>query len=277
MGNGFLMEYSEPFLALIFLFAVLVVIADLCIVRNRRERVAANHRAWWNQLRTATYSRLMSDAASGFYGFPTIGAVTRLPYLFHVPVAFVAVGMVGTGFLVAGALMFEPNPEVVINHALKYFAAPSAAVALTWLAICPRLLSRIARVSFAPQQALLICLLVASAILMWIVLMHMGTWFEWQQKRTPTAYGTEWFYAEAYIEYMREPAGVLISLMAGLIIGLPAALYIIRICFSIGCKGLRPILAPVLTCLMGNFATTRTGVYALSASLVVLLIGILGL
>ena len=45
MGNRFLMEYSEPFLALIFLFAVLVVIADLCIVRNRRERVAANHRA----------------------------------------------------------------------------------------------------------------------------------------------------------------------------------------------------------------------------------------
>ena len=45
MGNGFLMEYSEPFLALIFLCAVLVVIADLCIVRNRRERVAAYHRA----------------------------------------------------------------------------------------------------------------------------------------------------------------------------------------------------------------------------------------
>ncbi len=42
MGTRFLMEYSEPFLALIFLFAVLVVIADLCIVRNRRERVAAN-------------------------------------------------------------------------------------------------------------------------------------------------------------------------------------------------------------------------------------------
>ena len=43
-----LYEWAEPFLALIFLFAVLVVIADLCIVRNRRERVATNHRACYH-------------------------------------------------------------------------------------------------------------------------------------------------------------------------------------------------------------------------------------
>jgi hypothetical protein len=76
---------------------------------------------------------------------------------------------------------------------------------------------------------------------------------------------------------MREPGGVLISLTTGLIIGLPLVLYFIRNFLLIGCKALRPILAPVLTRLMYSFATTRTGVYALSASFIVLLIGILAL
>ena len=28
--------------------------------------------------------------------------------------------------------------------------------------------------------------------------MHAGAWFEWQVRRTPIAYGTDWFYAEMY-------------------------------------------------------------------------------
>ena len=32
--------------------------------------------------------------------------------------------------------------------------------------------------------------------------MHAGAWFEWQARRTPIAYGTDWFYAEMYHEYV---------------------------------------------------------------------------
>ena len=37
--------------------------------------------------------------------------------------------------------------------------------------------------------------------------MHAGAWFEWQVRRTPIAYGTDWFYAEMYHKYVREPGG----------------------------------------------------------------------
>ena len=42
---------------------------------------------------------------------------------------------------------------------------------------------------------------------LWLAAMHAGAWFEWQVRRTPIAYGTDWFYAEMYHEYVREPGG----------------------------------------------------------------------
>lgn len=62
------MVFSEPFPALVLVFAFLVVIVDLWADRDRRERLAADHRAWWDRLRTATYSRLMSDAGLASFG-----------------------------------------------------------------------------------------------------------------------------------------------------------------------------------------------------------------
>jgi hypothetical protein len=218
----------------------------------------------------------MSDAASGFYGMPGTGFAKGWPKFRVVAYGFVMIGVVGTGSLVTGALLFAPDPEAVIGHVLNFFAAPSVVVALAWLAVGAGLLSRIARAPSALLQVLLVFLLAAGAILMWVVLMHIGTWLEWQYKRTPIPYGTEWFYAEAYMEYVREPAGLLVSLTAALIVGLPAVPCVLRVCFLIGCKGLRPILAPVLTRLMDSFATARMGVYALSALFVVLIIGVLG-
>ena len=270
------MAFAEPFSALVLVFAVLVMITDLWADSDRRQRMAADHRAWWDSLRTATYSRLMSDAASGFYGMPGTGFAKGWPKFRVVAYGFITVGVVGTGLLVTGALLFAPDPEAVISHVLNFFAAPSVVVALAWLAVGAGLLSRISRAQATFPQVLFVFLLAAGAILMWVVLMHIGTWLEWQYKRTPIPYGTEWFYAEAYMEYVREPAGLLVSLTAALIVGLPAVPCVLRVCYLIVCKGLQPILAPVLTRLMDSFATARTGVYALSALLVVLIIGVLG-
>ena len=270
------MAFSEPFPALVLAFAVMVVTIDLWTDGDHRQRMATEHRAWWDRLRSATYSRLMSDAACGFYGLPAIKIAEGRSRLFHIVIAFVAIGLIGASFLVAGALLFAPDPKAVFSHVLNFFVAPSAVVVLFWLTAVAGLLSRIARAPSALLQVLLVFLLAAGAILMWVVLMHIGTWLEWQYKRTPIPYGTEWFYAEAYMEYVREPAGLLVSLTAALIVGLPAVPCVLRVCFLIGCKGLRPILAPVLTRLMDSFATARMGVYALSALLVVLIIGVLG-
>jgi len=86
------MAFAEPFSALVLVFAVLVMIADLWADRDRRQRMAADHRAWWDSLRTATYSRLMSDAASGFYGMPGTGFAKGWPKFRVVAYGFVTVG-----------------------------------------------------------------------------------------------------------------------------------------------------------------------------------------
>lgn len=104
--------------------------------------------------------------------------------------------------------------------------------------------------------------------------MSLGTWLEWQEKATPTVFGSEWFLAEAYMEYVREPPGRLISLTAALIVGLPAAPYIVQICLSMGCKSLRPILAPGAIRLIKNFADARPGAYALWALLFIIPAGL---
>ena len=46
---------------------------------------------------------------------------------------------------------------------------------------------------------------------LWLAAMQAGAWFEWQVRRTPIAYGTNWFYAEMYNEYVREPSGLVLS------------------------------------------------------------------
>lgn len=270
------MTSTEPFPALVLAFAVLVAIFDLWADGDRRERITPVHRAWWNKLRSETYSRIMSQAAAGFYGFPFIGTAVGRSRFCHVPIAFVAVGLIGAGFLVAGALLFAPDTEAVISHALNFFAAPSATVALVWLAACAGLLSRIDRAPSTPLRVLPVFLLAAGAILMWAALMHMGTWLEWQHKRTATGYGTEWFYAEVYMEYIREPVGRLVSLTAALIVLLPAAPCVMRVCFTSGCKCLEPILAPLLIPLMAGIANARRGVLGVLALLVALLTGLLG-
>ncbi len=274
------MVFPESFPSLALAFAVLVVIADLWADRDRRARMLADHRAWWGRLQTATYSQLISNAAAGFYGFPAIksakGTTRRTARdwsrFYQIAIAFLILGMLATGSLIAGAALFAPDPQAVISHALSFFAVPSAAVALAWLIIVAGLLSTIARTSSAPLQVLLVFLLAAGSLFMWVALMHLGTWFEWQVKRTPTAYGTEWFYAEVYMQYVREPAGRVVSLTAALIAGLPVAPCLLRIVFLTACKFLRPVLTPLLE----RMVSARKGVLGLLALLAALLAGALG-
>jgi len=265
------MVFPESFPSLALAFAVLVVIADLCASRDQRERILADHRAWWGRLQTATYCQLISNAAAGFYGFPAIksagGTARERSRFYQIAIAFLVLVMLATGSLIAGAALFAPDSQAVISHALSFFAVPSAAVALAWLVVVAGLLSTIARTSSAPLQILLVFLLAAGSLIMWVALMHLGTWFEWQIKRTPTAYGTEWFYAEVYMQYVREPAGRVVSLTAALIAVLPVAPCLLRILFLTACKFLRPVLSPLLE----RMVSARKGVLGLLALLAALL------
>lgn len=270
------MIFSEPYSVLVLVFAVLALIIDLWVYGDRRNRLIDEHQAWWDRLQTATYSQLLSDAASGFYGIPTIKIAGGRSRFFHIAIANVAVGVVGIGSLVVGALLFTPNPEAVFSHVYNFFAAPSAAIVLVWLAATCGLLSRIVREPSIALQLLLIFFLAAGAFFMWVCLMHMGTWLEWQHKRTATSYGTEWFYAEVFIEYVREPIGRLVSLTAALLVGIPVVPYFLRVCFSTGCKCLRTVLKPLFSYLIECIAITQRGVLGVLTLLLALLTGIFG-
>ena len=270
------MIFFEPYSFLVLAFAILGLIIDFWIDGDRRKHLIDGHQVWWDKFRSATHSQLLADAASGFYGIPTIKIAGGRSRFFHIAIAIVAVGVAGIVFLLVGALLFTPNPEAVFSHAYNFFAAPSAAIILAWLAATYSLLSRIVREPSTSLQFLFIFFLAAGALLMWVCLMHVGTWLEWQHKRTATGYGTEWFYAEVFIEYVREPIGRLISLTAALMVGIPVAPCFLRVFFSTGCKCLRPILKPLFSYLIVGIAITRRGVLGVLALLLALLTGIFG-
>jgi hypothetical protein len=271
MAPGVYMIFSEPYSVLVFVFAVLCLIIDLWVDGERRKHLIDKNQTWWDRYRSATHSHLLADSASGFYGILTIKIARRRSHLFHIAVASLAVGVAGTGYLVVGALLFTPDPETVFSHAYNFFAAPSATIILIWLATTYGLLLKIVREPSTLLQFLFIFLLAAGALLMWVCLMHMGTWLEWQHKRTATGYGTEWFYAEVFIEYVREPIGRLVSLAAALIVVIPVAPCLIRVIFSTGCKCLRPILKPLFNCLIVGIVIIQRGVLGVLGLLLILL------
>ena len=79
--------------------------------------------------------------------------------------------------------------------------------------------------------------------MLWLAAMQAGAWFEWQVRRTPIAYGTNWFYAEMYNEYVREPSGLVLS--ASVAAAVPASLAaVLGAWIACACLSLRKNAAP---------------------------------
>ena len=74
------------------------------------------------------------------------------------------------------------------------------------------------------RSTLLILTALAGAVLLWLLAMHAGVWLEWQDKRSALAYGSGWFYAEVYFDYLRGGRGSAVSIAAGAAILLPLLL-----------------------------------------------------
>lgn len=270
------MASSDVLLVLVLAVAGLAAVADLCLGRKRRETVARSHQAWWDRLGETSYARLIAQAAAWMTGVPRGAQVAaRWARSRRFVGWFVGTGLVSAATVAAGAALSVPNPTVVLHHAMRYFALPGAVASLLALSVGMLVLGRSARSSSLPAQLLHAVFLVAESALFWLLLVHAATWLEWQEKATPTVYGSEWFYAEIFMAYVREPRGQSILLATVLLIGLPPALYLVRLCLALGCKTMRPVLAPALIGLTNKFARTRAGAYALAAALVVILAGLL--
>ena len=96
-------------------------------------------------------------------------------------------------------------------RALPHYAAP--ALVAGWIAtvLAALHLRSLARPPALAGAAVLTTVHLCAPPLLWLAAMHTGAWFEWQVRRTPIAWGTDWFYAEMYNEYVREPGGRALS------------------------------------------------------------------
>ena len=108
-------------------------------------------------------------------------------------------------------------------RALPHYAAPGVAagwIATALAAFHLRSLARNAsRIGIAIRTAAHLCV----PPLLWLAAMHAGAWFEWQVRRTPIAYGTDWFYAEMYHEYLRDPGGLVLAASIAAAVAAPLA------------------------------------------------------
>jgi hypothetical protein len=123
----------------------------------------------------------------------------------------------------AGIFAWLDEPRSAMEHALRYFLMPLWLGGFLSLLTARALLERW-RAHFSTGRFLgfVSSQLVVTAVL-WAATMHAGTWLEWRERRTPVAYASEWFYAEAYQAYLREPQGRLISATVALSLVLPAS------------------------------------------------------
>lgn len=163
--------------------------------------------------------------------------------------------------VVAGSMVFAPAPVETIAFAGRFFAAPVSLAA--WLSLMGTVfLLRLAgtRPTMAWQSGLVIVEVVAACAL-WLAAVHVGLWLHWRGQFSPLGFATEWYYAEAYFAYVREPAGRGVLVGSLVPVFAPAILHVDRVVTELGGRaiGLAPRAA------VAGFASIRRSVVAAGA------------
>lgn len=267
-------SFLDTFLVFDGLTVTALVIVDLWCNRDARLAVAKRVRARLAFLKETPTANLLARSSARLY-LASARVFGESPLrLRFVALALMASAGLGGVVLFAGAVSLH-DPSAAIVSAIRFFALPAVVCGSLSLALDHWFFGVLARKSSLPIQLGLLLLRAVAVLALWLALMHAGTWLEWQQKRTPLAYGSEWFYAEVYWYYMRDPAGRLVSLTAGIMVALLPALFLLWTALLSGLKLLQPLLEPALACLLESFASARRGIFALWAVGIGVLVGIL--
>ena len=108
-------------------------------------------------------------------------------------------------------------------RALPHYAGPALAAGWIAVAVAAFHLRSLARTATLAAAAVRTAAHLCAPPILWLAAMHAGAWLEWQVRRTPIAYGTDWFYAEMYNEYVREPGGLVVSASVAAAVTAPLA------------------------------------------------------
>ena len=124
--------------------------------------------------------------------------------------AAVAVGAVAALVAAVGSAVAGDSGARLVR-ALPHYAAPTLVAGWAAAALAALYLQSLVRSRTALETWIRTVVHLCAPPALWLAAMHAGAWFEWQVRRTPIAYGTDWFYAEMYHEYIREPEGLVLA------------------------------------------------------------------
>lgn len=258
-------QYLDTFLFLDLAVVISITVVDLMCNRERRVNLLHRLSGSWTYLREISFVRLIADQSARYCRLMASVFIGRARTLYFLGLSLVATTLTSGVALVLGAMLIADEPQRVIVHAVKHFGVPT--VACGWLAlILTSSMLHFARCHFAPaMKSMWLIVYFFLLVGLWVALMHIGTWLEWRETPSPVGYGTEWFYAQVYLEYFREPAGMLISVITGLVILSPILALLGWLCLLAIAKLLQPVLEPASTRFLTYFKSYRRGVLAACA------------
>ena len=192
-------------------------------------------------LREISFVRLIEDQSARYCQLMASVFLGRARTLSFLGFTLVAITLMSCVALFLGAILIADEPHRIIVHAATYFGVPT--VAFGWLAlIVTSAMLYVARRQFSPAIRLMLLIAYFFTLAgLWVALMHVGTWLEWRRNPSPLGYATQWFYAQVYLEYFREPAGRLISVITGLVILSPMLALMGWLCIVAIAKLLQPL------------------------------------
>ena len=136
--------------------------------------------------------------------------------------AAIVVAAVATLAAAAGAATAGDSGARLLR-ALPHYAGPALVAGWIAAALAVLHLKSLARTLTLAGASIRTAAHLFAPPVLWLAAMHAGAWFEWQVRRTPIAWGTDWFYAEMYNEYVREPGGLVLTASVAAAVTAPLA------------------------------------------------------
>lgn len=264
---------DNAFAGMVLLLGSLGIAADLFCGADLRATAAERLGGTWSRIAArnlrATWNR-GNDAA--LIAAQWVLGPGHRPLRFSVRIVVLSMLLALASLAIATQTM-DVSWRSTLERALRYYAIPTVVAGACALALL-YLFIRWARARGPTWRYVPAVLgLMTGLLVLWLAAMHAGTWHEWQYRRSAVGYGTPWFYAEVYHEYLVKGIGAAVSLALGLTLLLPSGAYAVVVLGALMPRLAAPVLAPATVGVATLLAGSRRG--APSVVILVVMAGLL--
>jgi hypothetical protein len=191
---------------------VLIAVFDLWLTTTRRINLATRLETALARLSRGNMQDFLERTIQGVRTASCRFFGPRILSIRFVIGSLVSSTLLAAAVLTATAQVLTVTMQEPIAQFLRYFVWVTMLCGWVGASATAAMLdaSRRTRSLFVPFAAAPLHLL--AACVLWLLVMHAGIWLEYQQIRTPLPYASEWFYADVYLRYMRDPGGRCLTL-----------------------------------------------------------------